>query len=96
VIGKVNMTTLLFPFPNDQRVQAIAQAVKELVEQRDRWLSAEGPSEAGKKKCTLTNLHNARPTWLDLAHKRLGEAVFATCSWKSGLSDGEILERSKG
>jgi len=24
---------------------------------------------------TLTNLYNVRPTWLDLAHKRLDEAV---------------------
>jgi hypothetical protein len=29
-------------------VQAIAQAAKELVEQRDRWLNAEGLSEADK------------------------------------------------
>ena len=68
-----------FPFPwapgkepkDDPRVQAIAQAAKELVEQRDRWLNAEGLSEAEKKKRTLTNLYNARPTWLDPAHKRL-------------------------
>ena len=39
--------------------------------------NAEGLSEAEKKKRTLTNLYNARPTWLDLAHKRLDEAVFA-------------------
>lgn len=26
---------------------------------------------------TLTNLYNQRPTWLDLAHKKLHEAVFA-------------------
>ena len=74
-----------FPFPwvpgkepkEDPRVQAVAQAAKELIEQRDRWLNAEGLSEAEKKKRTLTNLYNARPTWLDLAHKRLDEAVFA-------------------
>ena len=46
-----------------------------------------------KKKRTLTNLHNVRPTWLDLAHKRLDEAVFAAYGWKSGLSDEEILEK---
>jgi hypothetical protein len=27
--------------------------------------------------CAPTNLYNARPTWPDLAHKRLDEAVFA-------------------
>jgi type II restriction/modification system DNA methylase subunit YeeA len=90
-----------FPFPwppgqepkDDPRVLAIAQAAKELVEQRDRWLNAEGLSEAEKKKRTLTNLYNARPTWLHLAHKRLDQAVFAAYAWKSDLSDEEILEK---
>ncbi|MDP1714347.1 MAG: N-6 DNA methylase [Anaerolineales bacterium] len=90
-----------FPFPwppsqepkKDPRVQAISQAAQELVKQRDRWLNAEGLSEAEKKKRTLTNLYNARPTWLELAHKRLDEAVFAAYGWKSDLSDEEILER---
>ena len=90
----------LFPFRGPQakiqeepRVHAIAQAAKELVEQRDRWLNAEGLSEVEKKKRSLTNLYNARPTWLDLAHKRLDEAVFAAYGWKSDLSDEEILEK---
>ncbi len=94
-----------FPFPwppgkepkDDPRVQAIAQAAKELVEQRDRWLKADptpGPSPTGRgEKRTLTNLYNARPTWLDLVHKRLDEAVFAAYGWKSDLSDEEILEK---
>jgi type II restriction/modification system DNA methylase subunit YeeA len=90
-----------FPFPwqpgkepkDDLRVQAIAQAAKELVEQRDRWLNVDGLSEAEKKKRTLTGLYNARPTWLDLAHQRLDEAVFAAYGWKSDLSDEEILEK---
>ena len=73
--------------------QDIAQAAKELVEQRDRWLNAEGLSEAEKKKRTLTNLYNARPTWLDLAHKRLDEAVFAAYGWQPSLNDEEILEK---
>lgn len=90
-----------FPFPwvpgkepqDDPRVQAIAKAAKELVEQRDRWLNAEGLSEVEQKKRTLTNLYNARPTWLDLAHKRLDEAVFAAYGWRSDLSDEEILAK---
>jgi type II restriction/modification system DNA methylase subunit YeeA len=90
-----------FPFPwapgaepvDDPRVGAIAQAAKELVEQRDRWLNAESLDEAEKKKRTLTNLYNARPTWLELAHKKLDEAVFAAYGWPSDLSDEEILER---
>jgi hypothetical protein len=46
-----------------------------------------------KKKRTLTNLYYARPTWLDLAYKRLDEAVFAAYGSKSDLSDEEILEK---
>jgi hypothetical protein len=90
-----------FPFPwtpgaepkDDPRVIAIAQAAKELVEQRERWLNAEGLDGAEKKKRTLTNLYNAHPTWLDLAHKKLDKAVFAAYGWPSDLSDEEILER---
>jgi hypothetical protein len=40
---------------------------------------------------TLTNLYNERPTWLDLAHKKLDEAVFAAYSWQSGMSDEHLL-----
>lgn len=85
---------------------AISQAAKELVEQRERWLnpqvtvtSAErvtvtsDDSKADTKKRTLTNLYNARPTWLELAHKKLDEAVFAAYGWKNDLSDEEILEK---
>jgi type II restriction/modification system DNA methylase subunit YeeA len=90
-----------FPFPwppgkepkDDSRVQAIAQAAKELVEQRDRWLNAEGLKDEDKKRRTLTNLYNQRPTWLDLAHKRLDEAVFAAYGWKPDMSDEEILAK---
>jgi len=96
-----------FPFPwppgkeskDDPRVQAIAQSARELVEQRDRWLKAdptstgEGEKRVKTEKRTLTNLYNARPTWLNLANKRLEEAVFAAYGWKSELSDEEILER---
>jgi hypothetical protein len=42
---------------------------------------------------TLTNLYNQRPTWLDLAHRKLDEAVFAAYGWDPGLSDEQILEK---
>jgi hypothetical protein len=45
------------------------------------------------KKRTLTNLYNQRPTWLDLAHRRLDEAVFAAYGWKTDLSDEQLLEK---
>jgi hypothetical protein len=44
-------------------------------------------------KRTLTNLYNERPAWLDLAHRKLDEAVFAAYSWPVDLSDEQILER---
>ena len=90
-----------FPFPwppgkepkDDPRVVAIAAAAKELVEKRDRWLNPEGLSEIERKKRTLTNLYNQRPTWLDLAHRKLDAAVFDAYGWPSDLSDEEILEK---
>ena len=45
------------------------------------------------KKRTLTNLYNQRPTWLDLAHKELDEAVFAAYGWPPELTDEEILKK---
>jgi type II restriction/modification system DNA methylase subunit YeeA len=45
------------------------------------------------KKRTLTNLYNQRPTWLDLAHKKLDEAVFAAYGWTPDLTDEQILAR---
>jgi hypothetical protein len=81
----------------DPRLQAIAQAAKELVEQRERWLKGDptpGRSPKGRgEQRTLTNLYDQHPTWLDLAHKRLDEAVFTAYGWKSDLSDEEILEK---
>jgi hypothetical protein len=42
---------------------------------------------------TLTNLYNQRPTWLDLTHRKLDEAVFAAYGWPPDLSDEDILAR---
>jgi len=90
-----------FPFPwppgkesvDDPRVQAIAAAAKDLVEKRDRWLNPEGASEAELKKRTLTNLYNQRPTWLDLAHQKLDQAVLDAYAWPHDTTDDQILER---
>ena len=30
------------------------------------------------------------PTWSELAHKKLDQAVFAACGWKSDLSDARL------
>jgi SAM-dependent methyltransferase len=45
------------------------------------------------KKRTLTNLYNQRPAWLDLAHRRLDEAVLSAYAWPSDISDDELLAR---
>ena len=44
-------------------------------------------------KRTLTNLYNERPTWLELAHRKLDEAVFAAYGWSPDLTDDQILEK---
>jgi hypothetical protein len=41
----------------------------------------------------LTNLYNERPTWLDLAHRRLDAAVFAAYNWDPALTDDQLLEK---
>jgi len=74
-------------------IQAIAAAAKDLVEKRDRWLNPEGATEADLKKRTLTNLHNECPTWLDLAHKQLDDAVLDAYAWPHDLTDEAVLER---
>ena len=48
---------------------------------RDAWLNPPDASDAELKKRTLTNLYNARPTWLDNAHRKLDAAVFAAYGW---------------
>lgn len=44
-------------------------------------------------KRTLTNLYNARPAWLDLAHRRLDAAVASAYRLPAELADEEILAR---
>ena len=45
------------------------------------------------KKRTLTNLYNARPSWLANAHQELDKAVAAAYGWPDDLSDDEVLRR---
>ena len=90
-----------FPLPwppgqepaDDPRVEAIAAAARELVALRERWLDPAGASERELKGRTLTNLYNARPTWLDLAHRRLDAAVLAAYGWPADLGGEALLER---
>ena len=45
------------------------------------------------KKRTLTNLYNARPQWLDNAHKALDEAVAAAYGWHTDIGEEDALSR---
>ncbi len=48
------------------------------------------------QKRTLTNLYNAKPAWLAMAHQQLDQAVAAAYGWQDDtpdLSDDEILKR---
>jgi hypothetical protein len=45
------------------------------------------------KKRTLTNLYNQRPAWLDIAHRRLDEAVLAAYGWSPDISDDDLLAK---
>jgi len=64
----------------------------------DRILPKDDAAAKELKKRTLTNLYNARPAWLDHAHKALDEAVAEAYGWgddwRGGkLTDEEILAR---
>jgi len=97
--NRICFETFPFPWPpgresiNDPRVVSVSETARQLVERRDNWLNPSGLSEKDLKKRTLTNLYNCRPTWLDLAHKRLDDAVFAAYGWPDDLTDQEILEK---
>jgi type II restriction/modification system DNA methylase subunit YeeA len=90
-----------FPFPwppgkepqDSPQVKAIAEAARELVRQRDNWLNPPDAAPEALAKLTLTNLYNKRPTWLENAHRKLDEAVFAAYGWPAALTDAELLER---
>nr|WP_280644168.1 class I SAM-dependent DNA methyltransferase [Brevundimonas alba] len=59
----------------------------------DRVLPVSEEAAKTLKTRTLTNLYNQRPAWLDMAHKRLDEAVAAAYGWPADLSDDAVLER---
>lgn len=77
----------------------LVDRVPEVVEgYPDRLLPKDDAAAKVLAKRTLTNLYNARPAWLDHAHKRLDEAVAEAHGWgddwRAGkLTDDEILAR---
>ena len=72
--------TFPFPEPTGEQREAITLAAAELNRLRENDTR------------TLTNLYNARPTWLDNAHRTLDAAVADAYGWPADLADGDILE----
>ena len=89
-----------FPLPwppgqepvDDPRIVAIAEAARELDRLREAWLNPPDATEAELKKRTLTNLYNARPTWLANAHARLDRAVWDAYGWPAVEVPAEVEE----
>ncbi len=81
---------------DDPREIAIGEAAKRLNELRGNWLNPDGASGEELKKRTLTNLYNARPTWLANAHAVLDRAVWTAYGWTDDpaeTTEDQILER---
>jgi hypothetical protein len=85
--------TFPFPHPIDAQRDAIAEAAGDLDRLRIGWLNPPGLSGADLAKRTLTNLYNARPTWLAQAHDRLDAAVLAAYGWPADIDHEELLAR---
>jgi len=85
--------TFPFPQPADEQREAIGAAAAELNRLREGWLNPKGVTAAQRRRRTLTNLYNDRPTWLENIHARLDAAVADAYGWATDLPDAEILER---
>ncbi len=89
-----------FPLPwppgrepvRNSAVEKISAAAKQLNELRRNWLNPPNTTEAELKKRTLTNLYNARPSWLQDAQDELDNTVYAAYGWPPDISDEEILK----
>jgi hypothetical protein len=85
--------TFPFPHPTDAQRDDIAEAARDLDRLRTGWLNPPGLSDADLAKRTLTNLYNARPTWLAQVHERLDSAVLAAYGWPADIDRDELLAR---
>jgi hypothetical protein len=85
--------TFPFPHPTDTQRDAIADAARDLDRLRTGWLNPQGLLGAELAKRTLTNLYNARPTWLAQAHERLDAAVLAAYGWPVDIDRQDLLAR---
>ncbi len=92
----VRVETLEFPGAVDgawKRLVTAPEAERMGIVSYSRVVPRDADCAAHLSKRTVTNLYNERPAWLDLAHKRLDEAVFAAYGWDQEISDEEILEK---
>lgn len=71
----------------------LVDRVPEVVESYpDRLIPKDDKAAKELKKRTLTNLYNARPAWLDHAHKKLDEAVAEAYGWGDDWRDGKLTD----
>ena len=75
--------TFPFPKPTPEQKEEVTAAAQRFDSLRRGWLNppAEAIGQTELKRRTLTNLYNDPPTWLELAHRRLDESVFAAYGW---------------
>jgi hypothetical protein len=85
--------TFPFPHPTDAQRDAIAEAARDLDRLRTGWLNPPDLSDGEMGKRTLTDLYNARPTWLVKAHERLDAAVLAAYGWPADIDHDDLLTR---
>ena len=94
--------TFPFPDPSDAQRAAIADAAAELNRLREGWLNPvdmfgnPALTAPERRRRTLTNLYNQRPTWLANAHATLDAAVADAYGWPPDLPDAEVLQRLLG
>lgn len=58
----------------------------------DRIFPKDAAAAAELKKRTLTNLYNARPAWLDHAHRLLDRAVAEAYGWGGDWNEGKLTD----
>ena len=91
--------TFPFPEPTDAQRATIAEAAAELNRLREGWLNPvdmfgnPALTAPERRRRTLTNLYNQRPTWLANAHATLDAAVADAYGWPPDLPDAEVLQR---
>ena len=88
--------TFPFPEPSQQQSDQIADAAKDLHNQRQTWLNPSYVPAHKRADFTLTNLYNDYPRWLASLHDALDRALFNAYSWPENpqdLDDDTILER---